>query len=193
MSVLQRVCAAGITSAAAYASFKITTSSDKQVSAVLPVIRAQEPAPVPNDAVPADSVLMPKPVQSARVIATTALNSKSHCYYATLFTAAATATYENIAEPDDNGCAWCAYMKGGPSPCPLAFTNWRKCVSVAQSNGDDMVQACRIATDALSKCMQTHSDYYGTENEDDEPDSPDQEPVSNAETSKSAAATKEQP
>jgi GCK domain len=68
-----------------------------------------------------------------------------------------------------------------------------RCVSVAQSNGDDMVQACRIATDALSKCMQTHSDYYGTENEDDEPDSPDQEPVSNAETSKSAAVTKEQP
>jgi hypothetical protein len=72
MSVLQRVCAAGITSAAAYASFKLTTSSDKQdprrcsslLSAVLPVIRAQEPAPVPNDAVPADSVLMPKPVQS---------------------------------------------------------------------------------------------------------------------------------
>ena len=38
----------------------------------------------------------------------------------------ATATYENITEPDDNGCAWCAYMKGGPSPCPLAFSNWRK-------------------------------------------------------------------
>jgi hypothetical protein len=56
-----------------------------------------------------------------------------------------------------------------------------------------MVQACRIATDALSKCMQTHSDYYGTENEDDEPDSADQEPVSQAETSKSAAATQEQP
>jgi hypothetical protein len=72
MSVHQRVCAAGITTAAAYASFKFTTSSDKQdprpysslLRSVLPVIRAQEPAPVPNDAVPADSVLMPKPVQS---------------------------------------------------------------------------------------------------------------------------------
>jgi GCK domain len=68
-----------------------------------------------------------------------------------------------------------------------------RCVSVAQSNGDDMVQACRIATDALSKCMQTHSDYYGTENEDDKPDSAEQEPVSQTETSESAAVTKEQP
>jgi hypothetical protein len=72
MSVLQRVCGATIATAAAYASFKVATCSDEPdprphsslLRTVLPVIRAQEPAPVPNDAVPADSVQMPKPVLS---------------------------------------------------------------------------------------------------------------------------------
>jgi hypothetical protein len=46
--------------------------------------------------------------------------------------------------------------------------------------------------------MQTHSDYYGTENEDDEPASDDrsveqQSTLAHTETSKPAATAKEQP
>ncbi|CAA7406418.1 unnamed protein product [Spirodela intermedia] len=49
-------------------------------------------------------------------------------------------------------------MKGGP--CKDEFIAWENCVEAAESNKENIVDACFEVTGLLRKCMEAHIDYY---------------------------------
>ncbi|EPS67438.1 hypothetical protein M569_07342, partial [Genlisea aurea] len=62
-------------------------------------------------------------------------------------------------EEEEGECGFCLFMKGGG--CRETFIEWEKCVEEGEKNKEDIVEKCFGATDALKKCMEAHSDYYG--------------------------------
>lgn len=65
---------------------------------------------------------------------------------------------EEGKEEGEGECGFCLFMKGGG--CKDTFVEWEKCVDEGEKNEDDIVEKCFLATAALRKCMDAHSEYY---------------------------------
>lgn len=61
-------------------------------------------------------------------------------------------------EEEDEGCAFCAFMKGGG--CKTAFVAWEKCVDMYRENDEDFSRKCFQYTMDLQTCMTKNREYY---------------------------------
>lgn len=66
---------------------------------------------------------------------------------------------DDDGEEDEEGCAFCKFMKGGG--CKAEFEAWEKCVADSRESGD-FVGQCADITEALQACMNhtDNKDYY---------------------------------
>lgn len=69
-------------------------------------------------------------------------------------------------DDEDEGCAFCAFMKGGE--CKSAFVKWEKCVDECRDKDEDFSKTCFQYTMDLQTCMNKNKEYYAPMLEEEE-------------------------